>query len=71
MLMVIFGVDIVLQEKISMTVAEIIEMLQMCNQNREIMIFDENSIPYKITNIVVDTYGKQELSHILIRQKEQ
>lgn len=54
-----------------MTVKELIEKLKECNQNQEITVFNEESIPYRIKSVTVDKHGNLELSYIAIEQVEE
>ena len=53
-----------------MIVRELIEALQDCNQDKEITVFDEESIPYKIKYVAIDKHGNGEMSFIAIEQVE-
>lgn len=51
-----------------MTVAELIEHLEKFNQDREVIIFDDQSIPYSIDKVIIDTVFKDKaFSHIVIK----
>lgn len=51
-----------------MTVAELIEHLKKFNQDREVIIFDEEAVPYSIDKVVIDTvFEDKAFSHIVIK----
>lgn len=54
-----------------MLVRDIISALSKCNVDREIIVFDEQSVPYRIKAVLIDTDGDGEMSNIVIEQIEE
>ena len=51
-----------------MTARELIGYLEQFNPDREVIIFDEQSIPYSIDKVIIDTvFEDKAFSHIVIK----
>lgn len=51
-----------------MTVRDLISKLKNFNQDREVVLFDNESNPYEILSVVNDTKNNGTFSHIVIIQ---
>ena len=53
-----------------MKVKELIELLKQCNQEKPIVIFTPDAIPYEVENVIVDKNEEQQLSHINLKEPD-